>query len=450
MISAVAVADKKLGIARNGAIPPEMNIKADKQIFKQITTSGNVNKVVMGRKTWNTLPFKLPGRINVVISKSINFENDKEYKKNQPDEIYTSPMEFVKSINNGIDYFIIGGESIYKWFLDHNMISTFYINILNADCECDQFIEPCMRNFKVINFEHLRGMISLQLKYVNHQEKEFNNIIKQVLGGYKSADRTGTGTVRTFGHRLEFSLDNFPLMTSRRHPLRMIFEELMWVLRGQTQTTILQEKGVNVWNANTTKEFIFKQNLDIDLKENDIGRSYGYNMRTYSEFEPYDQLENALNLLKNNPSSRRIIINLWNPANVKKSALPPCLCWYQFFVRKTNNGSTYLDCQAMNRSSDIVVAGGWNIATAALLTYILAQFCGYNPGTLIWITGDTHIYLNNINAAEMLVSREPAIFPKLFINKKLNSLEDILDIQISDIQLINYSPGPKIKFEMNA
>ena len=196
--------------------------------------------------------------------------------------------------------------------------------------------------------------------------------------------------------------------------------------------------------------FINKQNLEISLEEGELGESYGYNMRTYNG--TFDQLKYVLELLQNNPFSRRIIINLWNPSSLKKTALPPCLMFYQFYVRNENN-TTYLDCQCMNRSSDILVAGDWNIATASLFTYILAKYAKMPPGKLIWITGDTHIYLNNKIAAQQLLSRRKMVqqFPLLLINKEINTLSDILNLEYADITLLGYnSVKPQIKMNMNA
>jgi thymidylate synthase len=284
---------------------------------------------------------------------------------------------------------------------------------------------------------------------MNYAELDFLNAIRNILKhGEMSTNRTGIKTIRSFGFSFTFDLEHsFPLLTSRRHSLKWIFEELMWILRGETNVSSLESKGINVWTPNTRKEFIEKQQLDVELKEGDTGKSYGFNMRIYNELKPYDQLQNVIYLLKNDPTSRRIILNLWNPNTIKESVLPPCLCWYQFYVRN----KMYLDCQAMNRSSDIVVAGGWNIATASLLTYILAKTCNYIPGKLIWITGDTHIYENNINAAEELVIREPCAFPTLEITKDINTLQDVINLTFSDLKMQNYNPvNPQIKLCMNA
>lgn len=464
MISAVVITDNKYGISRyidekNSIIPNEMNFKEDKKIFKYLTTGLNIkgqqkypiNAVVMGRKTWESLPFKpLPNRINIIISTTIDY--------NVHAFVFRSPQEFLMSITPKIHYWIIGGSTIYKWFYNNNLLSDIYVTKVDIDCNCDIYFnyEKSLK-YKTIEVKDNNLLFEntsikfIYKSFINNEEIELLKLIEHVLKkGIRSGDRTGAGTLRTFGHRLEFNLENFPLMTTRRHSLKWIFEELMWILRGETRVDSLEKQGINIWTPNSRSEFILQQNLDIELEEGDIGKSYGYNMRIYSDEKKYDQLQNVINLLKNNPESRRIIINLWNPSNIKQSALPPCLCWYQFFVRKTDI-DIYLDCQAMNRSSDIVVAGGWNITTAALLTYILAKLCNYKPGTLIWLTGDTHIYLNNCNAAEQLILRTPNIFPKLFINKNIENIEDILNLQYNDIQLINYMPlSPQIKLNMNA
>jgi thymidylate synthase len=440
MFSAIVVTDNKYGISKNGDIPEEMNSKEDKRLFKMITNLYKQNAVVMGRKTWESIGKVLTGRINIVISSTM--------EPQEGIEVYRSPEELLMNTQLDIHYWIIGGEDIYRWFYEQKLLMQIYAGFVDIDCSCDRFLGINLDDFVKADFNYEGDLSSYKMyyyRYKNTEEQNFLNVIKDVIQkGTLSTDRTGCGTIRSFGFKLEFDLISFPLMTTRRHPFKWIFEELMWVLRGQRDVSILEKKGINIWTPNSRADFIKKQNLDIYLEEGDIGLSYGFNMRKFSE-ENYDQLANVIFLLKNHPDSRRIIINLWNPVNVKKSALPPCLCWYQFFVR-----GNYLDCLAMNRSSDIAIAGGWNIATASLLVYMLSSLCGYSPGRLTWIAGDTHIYNNNIATAKLYSDRSPMPFPKLFIKKKLNTLEDMLALEFSDVKLMCYHGAKALKFLMNA
>ena len=464
MFSLVVGKDKNGGIAKNGNLP--WVCRQDLQIFKYLTTGFDGKKykdnaVVMGYNTWKSLPNgPLPNRKNIIISK-LHMPETVCVNTQENIEWYKSPYDFLMStVGKSMHYWIIGGGQLYGWFLDNNLINEIYITTFLADFQCDLFLQLDGYPFKEFEIDVRDTYIKNKLaeisniahfKYLvfeNKQECQLIDIIKDIItNGAIRPDRTGTGTISNFGNRAEFDLSSFPLSTARPQSLRWIFEELMWILRGHTDVSILEKKGINIWTPNSTKEFIDKQNLDVQLEAGNLGESYGHNMRNYAGC---DQLAGALNLLKSNPTSRRIIINLWNSASVKRSALPPCLCWYQFYVREINN-EIYLDCQAMNRSSDIVVAGGWNVTTAAMLVYILAAACGYKPGKLIWITGDTHIYTNNVNAAKQLMERVPVTYPKLFITKNISTLADILELEYADLTLIGYRPvKPQIQMQMNA
>lgn len=372
--------------------------------------------------------------------------------------IYTNPILIEQPIKTL--FIAIQTYNEKNWFSYDNLISTIYevykIDITiptNEDISNNNssyMTTVTNTNWKFQKTYILKECNIDKYMYINTEEYALINKIREVIirGIEKKQERTGISTFALFGGILTFNITHtFPLMTARPHSFRMIFEELMWILRGQTTVNHLEEKKIYIWSQNATTEFIQKQQLNIHLDTGDIGESYGYNMRRYND--SYDQLDATIKLLKQNPDSRRIIINLWNPAAIKRAALPPCLCWYQFFVRKESN-FTYLDCQAMNRSSDIAVAGGWNISTAALLIYILAATCNMTPGRLNWVMGDIHIYKNNLDAAKIITARTPNIYPTLLIKKSLNYIEDILTLQYTDMRLINYNPKtPQIKLIMN-
>ena len=226
----------------------------------------------------------------------------------------------------------------------------------------------------------------------------------------------------------------------------------MFYLRGQTNNNILVDKNIHIWTKNTSRQFLDNKNLH-KLQEGDLGATYGFNFRhfgsdyygcdyNYTNGNGFDQLNYAINLIKNNPDSRRIIISLWDPNNNKNAALPSCLCWYQFYVR--NN---YLDLLIHIRSSDYFLANNWNTCTGALLVNLICNLEDINlqPGKLTVNMGDVHIYKNHIDAIKSSLNRNPKPFPKLHINSKK---QDITDFEFSDIKLIGYYPENNIKVDM--
>lgn len=287
----------------------------------------------------------------------------------------------------------------------------------------------------------------------NKEEDQIINCIREILTQPDRLDRTCIGTKSIFGVDMRFKLStHFPLLTTRRLSLRLIFEEMMWILRGQTNTKILESNKVHVWTPNTTREFLDQQGLH-DLDVGDLGESYGFLMRHFGaeykgcshdySHQGFDQLNYVIDLLKNNPTSRRIMMVLWNPSTLNRQALPPCLFCFQFYVKD----SKYLLCKMTQRSSDISLAGGWNIAYGALLTTVIAHYCNLIPYELIWSVGDAHVYLNQIESVKIQLTREPRPYPTLALK---NCPENILDLEWCNIELNHYNPHKKIKLEMNA
>jgi thymidylate synthase len=295
-------------------------------------------------------------------------------------------------------------------------------------------------------------------------EETLLNCMKNILeNGKPRIDRTLVGTLSIFSVELRFNIedDKIPLMTTRSMSVRMIFEELMWILRGQTDVSILQSKKVNIWNDNSTREFLDKRGL-THLKEGDIGAGYGFQMRhsgaTYVDCKTdysgkgFDQLTYVIDLLKNDPYSRRIMINLWNPPDLDKMSLPPCGFCYQFYVdNEGGEGNMYLSCKITQRSSDIALAGCWNVVSCSIFVKMLAWICGMKPREIIWSVGDCHIYSNQIENVKEQLERIDEIgdCPRLEIRER-TSVKNITDFEYSDFELRNYNPQKAIKFAMNA
>jgi len=454
----IVACDEKFGISRKKTIP--WHHPDDLKFFREKTIN---NIVIMGRLTHESLGRNLNNRINCIISKTMTYKIGVE--------IFKNPWDCVKwCINNHKNkiFYIIGGGEIYKWFLDNNLVDEEYITMIEGDYKCDNFYPNYINKIskRIKTFTSLDNNNSItekfiirvhnifHAKFINTEEKKMLNTIKYIIrDGVIKSDRTGVGTLSSFGHNFRFNLKNntFPLITTRKLFIRGIFEELMFYIRGETDTKILNGKGINVWNDNTSRNFLDMRGL-IDLPDGDMGHSYGFSFRhfgaeymnCYTDYKGkgFDQLYYVINEIKNNPNSRRLIISLWEPDKLHRAALPPCLYQYQFYV-----SGGYLSCMMTQRSSDFILAGGWNVATGALLTYLIAYYTGLTPKELIWNIGDIHIYNNSVESAVLQSGRVPNIFPKLFLKNMPPKIEDV---EYRNIEILNYNPLGKISIPMNA
>jgi thymidylate synthase len=291
---------------------------------------------------------------------------------------------------------------------------------------------------------------------LNVEEYSYLNLLSRILEhGEERKDRTGVGTKALFGTSLRFSLENntLPLLTTKKMFYKGIVEELLFFLRGETDTKKLETKGVNIWKGNTSREFLDKRGLTW-LKEGDMGYGYGWQWRRFAgeKQTPYtkitdslnkgtDQIANVFNSLKNDPHSRRHLVSAWNPNQEKETALVPCHYAFQFYVDNNNK----LSCMWNQRSVDTFLGLPFNIASYATLTHIFAKALGYQPKEIIFIGGDTHIYLNHLDQVKEQISRTPFDFPQLKINKEISSVKDMENLQFEDFEVINYKSYPSIK-----
>lgn len=258
------------------------------------------------------------------------------------------------------------------------------------------------------------------------------------------------GTVSIFGAQMRFDMRNsFPLLTTKRVFWRAVAEELLWFVHGCTDAKILQDKNIHIWDGNSTREFLDKLGF-TDREEGDLGPVYGFQWRhfgakyrschdNYSN-EGVDQLKQVIHTIRTNPNDRRIIMSAWNPMDIPQMALPPCHCLAQFYV---SNGE--LSCQLYQRSADMGLGVPFNIASYALLTYMIAHITDLKPGDFIHTLGDTHVYKNHIEPLKEQLQRKPRNFPKLVIKRKM---DDIEDFKFDDFEIVGYNPYPKIHMEM--
>ncbi|KFV70026.1 Thymidylate synthase, partial [Dryobates pubescens] len=258
------------------------------------------------------------------------------------------------------------------------------------------------------------------------------------------------GTISVLGMQARYSLrDQFPLLTTKRVFWKGVLEELLWFIKGSTNAKELSAKGVKIWDANGSREFLDKQGFST-REEGDLGPVYGFQWRHFgAEYKDMhtdysnqgvDQLQKVIETIRTNPDDRRIIMCAWNPKDISLMALPPCHALCQFYVQ-----SGELSCQLYQRSGDMGLGVPFNIASYSLLTYMIAHVTGLKPGEFIHTLGDAHIYLNHVEPLKLQLQREPRPFPKLRI---LQKVEDISDFKAEDFQIEDYNPHPPIKMEM--
>lgn len=487
---------KTNGIGINGKLP--WKLKNDLLYFKNTTTKTieddnieYINSVIMGMNTWNSI-FEsnkpLQNRLNIIIT-------NKEIESNNKFVIFTkwnNLFEVLLKFNNEKYYnndsskiyqiynnFIIGGESIYKLAFDNLFIDNIYTTEIYENIECDRFF-PNFNTLDTINSKlkfkitdvskfniekniYYRFITYKNIDYCieddfwcNKEEELYLTNMRNILEtGIERNDRTNIGTISKFGITMKYDLtDTFPICTTKKIFLRAIFEELMMYLRGQTNNKILNDKNIHIWDGNTSRDFLDKRGLK-EFIEGDMGETYGFNFRhfggsyegcekQYDNTNGFDQLKNVINLIKTNPTSRRIIINLWNPKTQDNAALPSCLCMYQFYVDTVHK---LLHLQIYIRSSDYFLANNWNTCTGALFVHLICSIYGIDlrPGELTVVCGDAHLYKSHLNQVRENLKRTPYPFPKLIINTKKSN---ITDFEWNNLKIIGYNFYPNIPAEM--
>lgn len=262
--------------------------------------------------------------------------------------------------------------------------------------------------------------------------KQYLDLLNHILeNGVQKGDRTGTGTISTFGYQMRFDLsEGFPVTTTKKLHLRSIIHELLWFLQGDTNIKYLKDNGVRIWD-------------EWADEEGNLGPVYGYQWRSWPNPNggSVDQIQNVINSIKNNPNSRRHIVSAWNPSFVDDMALPPCHTMFQFYVAEGK-----LSCQLYQRSADTFLGVPFNIASYALLTMMMAQVCDLEPGEFVHSFGDVHLYNNHIEQAKLQLTREPRALPKMKINLEV---KDLFAFKFEDFELIEYDPHPHIKAEVS-
>ncbi len=258
--------------------------------------------------------------------------------------------------------------------------------------------------------------------------KTYLDLLEKILdeGGEKD-DRTGTGTLSIFGYQMQFDLsEGFPMLTTKKVHFKSVVHELLWFLKGDTNIKYLQDNGVRIWN-------------EWADENGDLGPVYGKQWRSWEKpnGENVDQIKYVIDEIKNNPKSRRLVVNAWNAGELGEMALTPCHCLFQFYVRDGK-----LSCQLYQRSADVFLGVPFNIASYSLLTHMIAQVCDLQPGHFVHTFGDVHLYSNHMEQAKLQLSRKPGKLPQIKLNEKIKNIDDF---KYEDIELIDYHPAPAIK-----
>ncbi|XP_057766018.1 putative bifunctional dihydrofolate reductase-thymidylate synthase isoform X2 [Salvia miltiorrhiza] len=489
----MVAATQDMGIGKDGKLP--WRLPSDLKFFKDITMNTSdpdkKNAVMMGRKTWESIPpqFRpLPGRLNVVLSRSGN----SDVAAGSDNVIVCGSVSSALKLLGEPPYslsvekvFLIGGGQILREALNAEECDAIHITEIRSHFECDTFIPPidmlvyhpwyssfpiqenginyCFATYvrlKTCNRNNSSHSIKPKLSYFSflpkiifekHEEFLYLRLVQDILSnGNKKDDRTGTGTLSKFGCQMRFNLrKSFPLLTTKRVFWRGVVEELLWFISGSTNAKILQEKGIHIWDGNASREYLDSIAL-TDREEGDLGPVYGFqwrhfgarytNMHADYTGQGFDQLLDVIDKIKNKPDDRRIILSAWNPSDLKLMALPPCHMFSQFYVA---NGE--LSCQMYQRSADMGLGVPFNIASYALLTCMLAHVCDLVPGDFVHVIGDAHVYTTHISPLQDQLKKHPRPFPRLKINPQKKDIDSFV---AADFELRDYEPHQKIEMKM--
>ncbi len=491
-VNIILCTDKEGGISKNGVIP--WKIQEDTHYFYDTITrkiNNYKNVIVMGRKTFSQMGL-VKNSINIIFSNSISID-DLDVGDNNEIYIIHSMNDYLNTIKS-LDskygkIFICGGTDIYNMFINDyfNHKNITHINLywtkINKVYHCDNFINLShMNHFTSFEYDKLsydcydiknnNEHVDVIFNFPKHNGSVDNNeehtyleiMDSLITSGHKTQGRNGI-TYSKFGNMMKFNLESFPLLTTKKVFFKGVFEELMFFIRGQTNTNILANNGIKIWEKNTTREFLDNNNLD-DYEQGDMGPMYGFQWRHFNaEYsgmninyagKGYDQLKFVLNELKHNPTSRRILMTTYNPEYAHQGVLFPCHgIAIQFHTEKMLDGVYRLNISQNQRSCDFFLGIPFNIASYALLNYIICDLlnndveCSHTfyPGELTMFLGDYHLYESHLVQAKRQVLRIPTVFPKLKIN---NIVTEIEDYKFSDFDLVNYNSYPNIAAEMVA
>lgn len=446
----------------NGGFPWP-HLPADMKFFNRITKGRTRNAIVMGRKTWQSLPVKaLAKRRNIVVSR----DPDARAKYAIPaDVVVVGSFAECKAHMDGMDMcFVCGGAQLYAASRDSGKCRAVYHTLIEGPepLEADNFFTYPVelhqqRRTEVLDEVREKGF-RLQFRLFDlgrspeTDEQEYIRLLQRILTkGKERGDRTGVGTVSVFGAQLRFDLRDgrMPLITSKTTLWRSLAIELLWFISGSTSAKELAACGVHIWDANGSREFLDGRGLKA-REEGDLGPVYGFQWRHHgAEYvdmhadytgRGVDQLAEVIRLIREEPTSRRIVMCAWNPDVLDQMALPPCHMFCQFYVQDGE-----LSCSVYCRSQDTALGTPFNVASYALLTHIIAHCCDLKAAELVLSMGDAHIYSNHVDSIKRQLTRGTFEFPRIIVDA---DTRDIDEIEYKHLKLRNYACFPPIQMQM--
>lgn len=436
---------------------PWPKLKHDMKHFREKTLN---HTIVMGRRTWDSFNGRvLDQRKHIILSRDQTFIQ----RINTSSNHMVSATDDLDTILNTCDgAVVIGGKTLYEAALTHRLCDTVFLTRIYGIFEADVSIDldqTLKQRFKEVSRSTTIVDNDIPLQFVEYKattgEHQYLDLVQRVLDrGIVRSDRTGVGTIASFGENMRFSLHRgtVPLLTTKKMYWKGVKEELFWFLSGSTDTKRLSRKGVRIWDANSTRDFLDKRGLK-HYQPGDIGPSYGFQWRhagaeyqgskqdgnAYTD-QGVDQIKRVINLLRSNPESRRILMTAWNVRDINKMALPPCHVLCQFLVQGKK-----LTCVMYQRSADIGLGVPFNIASYALLTHLIAHCTGHTAHELVHMIGDAHVYQDHVEPLKKQLERSPLDFPTIRIN---TTSQDIDAISSEHVLLCNYHHKGTISMKM--
>lgn len=479
----IAAVDSEWGLSREDKLPWRHTKEGrdDMQWFTRITGragSGDTSAIIMGRKTWESIRNRpLKGRVNVVVSRANRGTTIEG-------ALTKSPVVHVSSFEAAIMWttealrtralqitrcYVIGGAMIYQQALRSPYLAAAYITKIPGDHDCDLCFPRELLPPAPTDTRRLKRVCVEMYSFRNTAEQAYLDLIARLLRASTRPNRTGINTRSLFHASLRFGLADargrvLPLLTTKRVWWPAIYHELIWFLRGSTDIAYLAANGIRIWDGNSSAEFLAK--CKLDYAPGTVGPVYGWQWRNFGGKWPKevqagvltgrDQLADVIELLRQDPWTRRAVVSAWNPTDIPAMALPPCHYSYQFVVEPAVDGNPMLNCIANMRSADVPLGVPFNIASYALLTHIVSHIVGIAPGELVISMADCHIYETHVAACETLIERVPRRFPTLTFGPAIlqtasPSIDNFAnDFAIGDYIIEDYAPHPRIRMDMVA
>lgn len=456
--------EKTRGIGYNGNLI--YRSKDDLKMFKELTTrvdnSNKINAVLMGRKTYESIGKQLPNRINLIVSTTLKDDSLLIFDTIEKAEQYCEKIDNIETL------YVIGGKTLYDYYIDKNTFNAINLTIFKSEDEVlydTTFPELNLDQYNVHELEFMNTFDRNTNKIVkmyhliiyrkeNMEEDNYLDLLREIYtkGDIKQTRNSITKSI--FGRSLTFDMRDgkFPLLTTKRVFFKGVAKELLWFLSGNTDAKVLQKDNIHIWDGNSNRQFLDTVGLS-HLEEGDCGAIYSHQWRRFgAEYkgcnyeykdEGFDQINYCINEIKTNPSSRRIVLTGWNPCQLDQCCLPCCHVLYIFNVT-----DGYLSCQMTMRSSDTFLGLPFNIASTALLVYLLSHYCDIKPGKITLCLADCHIYTDHFDAVKQQLDRIPYDFPTFEIIG--NKPEKIEDYKYEQFKLSNYKCHSTIKAPMIA